>query len=167
MRVAYRYATILHRTRSKNKGGDNVGVGGGGATVDHPVEAFVQKKLAEDFTKTGTANLGCRSRTVRGDAWRAGHDHNLFEIGGFREHGWGDGADDSSGDHPYTRLLIPGSVYHMRKLGPESVAASAAGALAETPSDARRKLYWMEREKPEEVNGTAAKSNNNFALCCS
>lgn len=151
MRVAYRYATILHRTRSNNKGGSNGGAGGGGAAIDHPVEAFVQKKLAEDFTETGTANVGFRSRKAPEDAWRTGHDHNLFEVGGFIEHGWGDGADGSSGD-PYTRLLIPGSIYHMRKLGAESVAASAAGSLAETPSDARRKLYWMEREKPEEVN---------------
>lgn len=167
MRVAYRYATILHRTRSRggnNRGGSNRsgggggdgGVGGGGATIDHPVEAFVQKKLAEDFTETGTANVnvGFRSRKASSeDAWRTGHEHNLFEVGGFLEHGWGGGVDGGSSRDPYTRLLIPGSIYHMRKLGAESVASSAAGVLAEMPSDTRRKVYWMEREKPEEVNG--------------
>ncbi|CAM9635858.1 unnamed protein product [Pylaiella littoralis] len=158
MRVAYRYATILQRTRSRggnSKGGSNGQAAGGGATIDHPVEAFVQKKLAEDFTKTGTANVGFRPRTASAsasaseDAWRTGHDNSLFKSGGVLDHGWGGGADDFRGD-PYARLLIPGSIYHMKKLGAESVAASAVGALAETPLDARRKLYWMERERPEE-----------------
>lgn len=164
--MAYRYATALHRTRSR--GGDNkrgtyrpagragVGLGGGAAKIDHPVEAFVQKKLAEDFTETGTATAarrghggGCGGvgrRKGSEDAWRAGHENDLLEVGGFLERGWGGGVDGSTGDR-YTRLLIPGTVYHMRKLGAESVAARAAGARTDS------QLYWMERERPEEVGG--------------
>lgn len=131
-------------------------MGGGSSTIENPVEAFVQKKLAEDFTETGTATAnqqrsgGIRPRKASEDAWRTGHEHNLFEVGGFLERGWGGGVDGCSGDR-YTRLLIPGIVYHMRKLGAESLAAGAADVLAEM--DTRRKLYWMERERAEEVGG--------------
>ncbi|CAN0032580.1 unnamed protein product, partial [Hapterophycus canaliculatus] len=165
MRVAYRYATILHRTRSRggtkkeragrprSSGGDGDGDGGGGAgsgraTSDHPVEAFVRRKLSEDFTETGTATAhrrrdgSIKRPSASEDAWRRVHERSIFEVGGFLERGWGGGVDGCSGDR-YTRLLIPGSIYHLRKLGPESVAASAAGAVA-------GKLYWMEREQPEE-----------------
>lgn len=130
---------------------------GGSTTIEHPVEAFVQRKLAEDFTETGTAtahrrhNGGIRPRKVSEDAWQKAHEHNLFELGGFLERGWGGGEDGCSGDR-YTRLLIPGSIYHMRRLRAESVAAAAASVLAETPLDTRRKLYWMERERAEEVS---------------
>lgn len=118
----------------------------------------MRRKLAEDFTETGTATAhrrrggGIRPRKASEDAWRTGHEHNLFELGGFLERGWGGGVDGCSGDR-YTRLLIPGSIYHMRKMGPESVAAAAAGVLAKKPLDTRRKLYWMEREQAEEVGG--------------
>lgn len=170
LRVAYRYATVLHRTRSRggkrginggvnrNAAGGSVRVGDGSSTIEHPVEAFVQRKLAEDFTETGTATAhrrrsgGIRPRKASEDAWQRGHEHNLFELGGFLERGWGGGEDGCSGDR-YTRLLIPGSIYHMRKLGVESVAAAAAGVRAETPLSERRKLYWMEREPAEEVGG--------------
>eukprot|EP00752_Nemacystus_decipiens_P010109 g9010.t1 len=166
LRVAYRYATVLHRTRSRGgKRGVNRGVnrnagcvGDESATIEDPVEAFVQRKLAEDFTETGTATdsrrrsgfVGIRPRKASEDAWRRSHERNLFELGGFLERGWGDGEDGCSGDR-YTRLLIPGSIFHMRKLGAESVAAAAAAdMLAEAPLDTRRKLYWMEREPAEE-----------------
>eukprot|EP00903_Cladosiphon_okamuranus_P010309 g9756.t1 len=168
LRVAYRYATVLHRTRSRggkrsinrHAGGGCGGVGDGSGQIENPVETFVQRKLAEDFTETGTAtahrrrNGAVRPRKAAEDTWQKGHEHNLFELGGFLERGWGGGEDGCSGDR-YTRLLIPGSIYHMRKMGAESVAAAAADVLAtdvlaDAPLDARQKLYWMERERAEE-----------------
>ncbi|CAM9236624.1 unnamed protein product, partial [Scytosiphon promiscuus] len=164
MRVAYRYATILHRTRSRggtkkerdgrrrSSGGTGIadgwtGAGSGRAASNHPVEAFVRRKLAEDFTETGTATAhrrrdgSIKRPRASEDAWRRVHERSIFEVGGFLERGWGGGVDGCSGDR-YTRLLIPGSIYHLRKLGPESAAASAVAG----------KLYWMEREQPEEVS---------------
>lgn len=164
LRVAYRYATVLHRTRSRggkrginrNAGGGSGGVGGGSGLIENPVEAFVQRKLAEDFTETGTArahrrrNGVVRPRNAPEDAWQRSHEHSLFEFGGFFERGRGGGEDGCSGDR-YTRLFIPGTIYHMRKLGAGSVAAAAADVVAEAPLDTRRKVYWMERERAEEV----------------
>ncbi|CAM9246385.1 unnamed protein product [Ectocarpus fasciculatus] len=174
MRVAYRYATILHRTRSR--GGNNErggyrnrqrggggGGGGAGATSGHPVEDFVQNKLKEEFTETGAArgahrkrnrgSGGVGPRTASEDhhhhhhhhhaAWRTGREREVSKTPSKR--GGGGEADGGSGDR-YTRLLIPGTIYHMRKLGPESAAAASAGE----PLGLRSKLYWMERQQPEE-----------------
>lgn len=167
MRVAYRYATILHRTRSRGGNSKRGGYrssqrGGGGrrgagATSGHPVEDFVQSKLAEEFTETGAARGAHRKRdrgggvglrTASEDAWRTGRERDVFKTSSKR--GGGSEADGGSGDR-YTRLLIPGTIYHIRKLGAESAAASSASVCSEKPLGLRSKLYWMERQQPEEV----------------
>ncbi|CAN0130781.1 unnamed protein product, partial [Ectocarpus sp. 4 AP-2014] len=166
MRVAYRYATILHRTRSR--GGNNKrggyrssqrgagGKRGAGATSGHPVEDFVRNKLAEGFTETGAARRADRKRDRGGgvgprmaseDAWRTGREREVRKTSS--ERGGGGEADGGSADR-YTRLLIPGTIYHIRKLGPESAAAASAGVCSEKPLGLRSKLYWMERQQPEE-----------------
>lgn len=118
---------------------------------DDPVESFVQKKLEADFTATGTAACRryLRRRATSEAAWRHGYEHNGFEHVGF---------EDAGGDR-YKKLLIPGSIYHMRKRGAERGGASgggggAAGATIDrTALGESKKLYWVEREPPEEVRG--------------
>lgn len=139
MRVAYRYATILHRTRSRGGNGGKGGIG----VENHPVEAFVQKKLAEDFTSTGTAAYRryLRRRASSEAASRSGYEHSGNELNG----------NGICNNDRYKRLLIPGNIYHMKKLALKSNDADAAAAHGGMPVEEQGRLYWMEREAPEEV----------------
>lgn len=166
MRIAYRYATILNRTRSRGLSRGSKKKGDGGVDENHnSVEAFVQKKLAADFTASGTAIIRPREPLTRkanasgAAAWRGdgdtkGVDGNSRELTGYVN----GGDDDVIGPlDRYTKLSIPGTVYHMKKLGPESSAAAAAAAVAttkvlgETSREQTSRLYWMERQAPSEV----------------
>lgn len=155
MRVAYRYATILHRTRSR---GGNGGKGWVGAE-NHPVEAFVQKKLAEDFTSTGTAAYRryLRRRASSEAASRNGYEHSGYELNG----------NGICNNDRYKRLLIPGNIYHMKKLRSKMEDADAtAEARGERggPVEEQGLLYWMEREAPEEVRVAPSDFFGGFSL---
>lgn len=138
--ICFRYPTILHRSRSR--GGNDIETKTGETSSlkrregQHPIETFVQRNLAEEFTSTGRARLPTRKNTHR--AWRAAIV--AYRIGNDR----------------YERLTIPGSVYHIRRLGetaagalPAAAADGQAGDREDRHSDRRR--YWMEREDPLEV----------------
>lgn len=116
--VAYRYPTILHRTRSR-------GGHAGHVLENHPVEAFVQRKLVNDFTGTGRAIP--RRNSARPPAVRPGRTAILPRH-----------CDDR-----YEKLMIPGIIFHMRKV--------ERGENAESTEE-RETVYWMERGSPEEVS---------------
>lgn len=145
----------------------------------------MQKKLEEDFTATGSAayprHLGARRSSLGPAVWRDGFEHGAFKD----EHGLSghnSGSEDhydSSGDaighsgsvrgrrdrsescDRYKKLWIPGIIYHMKKLSPESSCAAAPchvgagnGAIIGGSSSLVEEMegpYWMERESPKEV----------------
>lgn len=122
MEVVYRYPTILQRTGSLRSS-----MSAGQCGEKHPVEAFVQRKLSQDFTENGRPRHGAQGR--EGSMTRPP----------FCRH------------HPtckYEKLMIPGKIFHMRKLAVEGPAAPPLGG---TPKGDAEKAYWIERASPEEV----------------
>lgn len=118
----------------------------------HPLEKFVQRKLSQDFTEAGRPRELVQARGGKSTALAVRH-------------------------HPtdtYQKLMIPGKIFHVRKLMRES--RSWSNGLGKGLSDGhgragrgrgrmpRRgkgrgemkreadKLYWMERATPEEVS---------------
>lgn len=178
MRVAYRYSTILRRTRSRGGNRAKATGNGDGAdscdAVEHPVEAFVQNKLANDFTETGTAAIQryLKRRATQGAASRSGYAHSGLEYRGSR--GRSSAGSGSGGRDKYQKLLIPGTIYHMKKRGPEpqpgsggAAASNAPMVLGGTPAEERHDTeYWMEREPPEEVCGCVCERCCFCFLCC-
>lgn len=139
--VSLRYSTILHRTRSRGgknknkskstldpKGKEEKPVANGKERQD-PLESFVLRKLEEDFTADGRARLPnpkneYRARRTAVMAHRMGNDK-------------------------YEKLIIPGNIFHMRKLG--DIAAAALDGEGGAVGARSKAVYWMERELPIQV----------------
>lgn len=136
LRVIYRYAKILRRSNGARGGNSEKGGGRiksrGEHKMDHgqhhPVEAFVRKKLTEEFTLRG--NPLSLSRHPKRPVTTATASGSVVEYNSECKN------SVPYGDR-YVRLLIPGSVYHLKKCD-------------DTESNGRC-IYWMERGAPEEV----------------
>lgn len=139
LRVIYRYAKILRRSNGSRGGNSEKGGGRMNSRSEHkmdrgrhhPVEAFVRKKLADEFTLNG--NTASSSRHPKRQVTTGTASRSIVEYDS-------DVSESKNsvrcGDR-YKRLLIPGSVYHMKKSDD-----------TESHGDC---IYWMERQPPEEV----------------
>lgn len=162
--VSLRYSTILHRTgfrggtkskqhhctttttttkinnskpKSASRGETAVTNADADADADRtreeqdPLERFVLRKLAEDFTADGRARLPSQKNAYRAERTAVlAHD---------------------MGRERYEKLIIPGSIFHLRKLGDIATAALAAEQDGVVAEGRRTPLYWMERESPAQV----------------
>lgn len=129
--VAYRYPTILQRTRSYHTSS-----GSSQLTVNehHPVEAYVRRKLTEDFTEAGRPR-GIAQR-CRGKPMVLTYDHPTDK---------------------YEQLMLPGRIYHMHKCVMEDRSTSGRQTgltLGGKTRKAQQGVYWIERASPEEVRFT-------------
>lgn len=136
LRVIYRYAKILRRSNGAHGGNNENAKGRMNSRSEHkmdrgqhhPVEAFVRKKLVDDITSKG--NMLSLSRHPKRQVTTTTASRSIVEYNSECKN------IVRCGDR-YVRLLIPGSVYHMKKCD-------------DTETNGRC-TYWMERESPEEV----------------
>lgn len=139
LRVSYRYANIFRRTSARGGNGNSPGsiqrptkpqaenaAGGSDGDEIHPVEDLVQRKLDSDFTEEGYARVARVDHQARATAAKRGRLDK------------------------YEKLVIPGSVFHIRKKG----AGGGSGNVREEDNEVwneRRPRYWMERVPANQV----------------